>query len=163
MVGVKSGISRRRVPIDSSEWNTRVPMMTKPAEKLDPLPPDCFYQDEVLKKMNIRVANMAYYHGHSQKLLEDITEVSWEEFLIFVFAIFPQLNPAVIILAYCYSRNSDLSMLLRSNGTFSSMILNHDLKVITGNPLAEMNHVQKDLLAKIGLIFSRRLENKLRF
>ena len=34
------------------------------------------------------------------------------------------------------------------------MILNHDLKVLTGNPLAEMNHVQKDLLAEIGLIFS---------
>merc|ERR1712241_284045 len=47
------------------------------------------------------------------------------------------------------SINSDVSMLLRSNGTFSSMILNHDLKVITGNPLAEMNHVQKDLLAEI--------------
>ena len=142
LVGVERGPDRRRVPIDSSEWNTRVPMMTKPAEKLDPLPPGCFYQDDVLKTMDIRVANMAYYHGHSQKLLDDITE----------------LNPAVVILAFCYSINSDVSMLLRSNGTFSSMILNHDLKVITGNPLAEMNHVQKDLLAEIGLIFSR-LEN----
>ena len=74
-----------------------------------------------------------------------------------------QLSPTVIILAFCYSLNSDLTMLLRSNGTFSSMILNHDLKVITGNPLAEMNHVQKDLLAEIGLIFSRRLENELSF
>ena len=149
MVGVERGPDRRkgRVPIDSSEWNTRVPMMTKPAEKLDPLPPGCFYRDDVLKTMDIRVANMAYYHGHSQKLLDDITE----------------LNPAVVILAFCYSINSDVSMLLRSNGTFSSMILNHDLKVITGNPLAEMNHVQKDLLAEIGLIFSRRLENKLSF
>ena len=147
MVGVRNGPSRRRVPIESSDWNTRVPMMTKPAEKLDPLPPGCFYQDDVLKTMDIRVANMAYYHGHSQKLLDDITE----------------LNPAVVILAFCYSINSDVSMLLRSNGTFSSMILNHDLKVITGNPLAEMNHVQKDLLAEIGLIFSRCLENKLSF
>ena len=147
MVGVKNGPDRRRVPIDSSEWNTRVPMMTKPAEKLDPLPPGCFYQDDVLKTMDIRVANMAYYHGHSQKLLDDITE----------------LNPAVVILAFCYSINSDVSMLLRSNGTFSSMILNHDLKVITGNPLAEMNHVQKDLLAEIGLIFSRHQENESSF
>ena len=57
-------------------------------------------------------------------------------------------------MAFCYSMNNYLSMLLRSNGTFSSMILNHDLKVITGNPLAKMNHVQKDLLAEIGLIFS---------
>ena len=145
-VGVKNGPSRRegRVPIACSEWNTRVPMMTKPAEKLDPLPPGCFYQDDVLKTMDIRVANMAYYHGHSQKLLDDITE----------------LNPAVVILAFCYSINSDVSMLLRSNGTFSSMILNHDLKVITGNPLAEMNHVQKNLLAEIGLILCRGPEIK---
>ena len=147
MVGVKSGRSRRRVPIDSSDWNTKVPMITKPAEKLDPLPPGCFYQDDVLKTMDIRVANMAYYHGHSQKLLDDITE----------------LNPAVVMLAFCYSINSDLSMLLRSNGTFSSMILNHDLKVITGNSLAEMNKVQKDLLAEIGLIFCGRLGNRLSF
>ena len=83
MVGVKNGPSRRRVPIPSSEWNTKVPMMTKPAEKLDPLPPGCFYQDDVLKTMDIRVANMAYYHGHSQKLLDDITEV------IFLFFFFP--------------------------------------------------------------------------
>ena len=136
MVGVKNGPGRRRVPIDSVEWITKVPLITKPAEKLDPLPEGCFYQDDVLKMLDFRLANMAYYHGHSQKLLDDITE----------------LNPDVVILAFCYSINSDLSLLLRSNGTFSSMILNHDLKVITGNPLAEMNHVQKDLLAEIGLI-----------
>ena len=43
------------------------------------------------------------------------------------------------------------------------MTMNHDLKVITGNPLAEMNHVQKGLLAEIGLIFSRCLKNDLSF
>ena len=58
------------------------------------------------------------------------------------------------MLGFCYSMNNKLSMLLRSNGTFSKMILNHDLKVITGNPLAEMNKVQKALLAEIGLIFN---------
>ena len=82
IVGVKNGPSRRRVPIESSEWNTRVPMMTKSAEKLDPLPPGCFYQDDVLKTMDIRVANMAYYHGHSQKLLDDIKEVGWTTFCL---------------------------------------------------------------------------------
>ena len=65
---------------------------------------------------------------------------------------FLKISPAVVILAFCYSINSDISMLLRSNGTFSTMILNHDLKVITGNPLAEMNHVQKALMAQIGLM-----------
>ena len=80
MVGVKKGPSRRRVPVDSSDWNTKVPMITRPAEKLDPLPPGCFYQDDDLKRMDIRVANMAYYHGHCQKLLDDITQVRWTTF-----------------------------------------------------------------------------------
>ena len=80
MVGVKKGPSRRRVPVDSSDWNTKVPMITRPAEKLDPLPPGCFYRDDVLKRMDIRVANMAYYHGHCQKLLDDITQVRWTTF-----------------------------------------------------------------------------------
>ena len=80
MVGVKKGPSRRRVPIESSQWNTKVPMITKPAEKLDPLPPGCFYRDDVLKTMDIRVGNMAYYHGHSQKLLNDIMEVNLTTF-----------------------------------------------------------------------------------
>ena len=82
MVGVKSGRSRRRVPIESSQWNTKVPMITKPAEKLDPLPQGCFYGDDILRTMDIRVANMGYYYGDSfnkldsQKLLEDIEAVS---------------------------------------------------------------------------------------
>ena len=67
------------------------------------------------------------------------------------------------MLGFCYSMNNELSMLLRSNGTFSKMIINHDLKVITGNPLADMNYVQKDLLIEIGLILSQRLENKCSF
>ena len=82
MVGVKNGPSRRRVPVASWEWNTKVPIITKPAEKLDPPPPGSFYQDDVMKTMDIRVANMCYYHGHSQKLLEDITEVSWTTFYL---------------------------------------------------------------------------------
>ena len=79
MVGVRNGPSRvRRLPIYKTEWNTKVPMITRPAEKLDPLPPGCFYKDDVMKRMDIRVANMAYYHGNSQKLLDDITEASHE-------------------------------------------------------------------------------------
>ena len=39
MVGVKKCPSRRRVPIDSNEWNTRVPTITQQAEKLDHLSP----------------------------------------------------------------------------------------------------------------------------
>ena len=45
-------------------------------------------------------------------------------------------------------------MLLRTSGLFSSMVLNHDLKLMTGNPRAEINNVQAELLKKIGLSLS---------
>ena len=56
------------------EIDRKVPDITKPAEKLDPLPADSLYSDEDMKEMDIRVANMAYYHGHTQKLIDDINQ-----------------------------------------------------------------------------------------
>ena len=42
-------------------------------------------------------------------------------------------------------------MLLRREGVFSLMILNNDLRVITGNPTAQLNDVQREIITKIGL------------
>ena len=58
--------------------------------------------------------------------------------------------PDVIMLAFCYSINGDLVMLLRACGLFSKMIINHDLKIITQNPRAWLNPVQEELLTTIG-------------
>ena len=54
------------------------------------------------------------------------------------------------MLAFCYSINSDVSMLLRRCGLFSNMVLSHDLKMLTKNPKAELNEIQRDLLELIG-------------
>ena len=54
------------------------------------------------------------------------------------------------MLAFCYSLNSDVSMLLRRCGLFSTMIISHDLKKLTKNPKAELNEIQRDLLELIG-------------
>ena len=54
------------------------------------------------------------------------------------------------MLAFCYSMNSDVSMLLRRCGLFSMMVLSHDIKMLTKNPEAKLNHNQKILLEKIG-------------
>ena len=54
------------------------------------------------------------------------------------------------MLAFCYSLNSDVSMLLRRCGIFSIMVLSHDLKLLTKNPKAELNEIQGDLLEEIG-------------
>ena len=58
------------------------------------------------------------------------------------------------MLAFCYSINGDLAMLLRACGLFSKMIINHDLKIITKNPKARLDHVQDMLLNKTGVLFS---------
>ena len=54
------------------------------------------------------------------------------------------------MLAFCYSLNSDVSMLLRRCGLFSIMILSHDLKMLTKNPKAKLNENQRKLLETIG-------------
>merc|ERR1711937_351806 len=40
-------------------------------------------------------------------------------------------------------------MLLRSEGVFRQMILNNDLRIITSNPLARLNDIQKDIIKEI--------------
>ena len=54
------------------------------------------------------------------------------------------------MLAFCYSFNSDICMLLRRCGLFSTMIISHDIKMLTKNPKAELNEIQRDLLEFIG-------------
>ena len=41
-------------------------------------------------------------------------------------------------------------MLLRSEGVFSLMILNHDLRIITSNPLARLNDTQRQIIKETG-------------
>ena len=41
-------------------------------------------------------------------------------------------------------------MVLRGEGVFSLMILNNDLRVITANPIAELNVIQKQIIKEIG-------------
>ena len=54
------------------------------------------------------------------------------------------------MLAFCYSVNSDVSMLLRRCGLFSTLVISHDLKMLTKNPEAELNEIQRELLELIG-------------
>ena len=74
MVGVEAGPARvRGLPL--IHWDN-LPLISQPAQKIDPPPPASFYDDEELKGMDVRLANMSYYHGHQQKLEEDIKEVN---------------------------------------------------------------------------------------
>ena len=66
-----------------------------------------------------------------------------------------QCDPDVILLSWCYSLNGDVSMVLRSEGVFSQMILNNDLRIITSNPLARLNDIQRQIIKEIGRIDPR--------
>ena len=130
-----------------------LPTINKPAVKIEPPPPGSFYDDEELKGMDFRLANMTYYYGHDKKLVDDMKEVKTGlcfEQNIFV-EIFPQFQPGIIMLAFCYSLNSDVSMLLRRCGLFSIMVLSHDLKMLTKNPNAKLNENQRKFLEEIGI------------
>ena len=82
MVGIKAGPSRRksrpplslREPFSEMDWR-RLPDITKPAEKMRVPPPDSLCNDDLMKKMDIRVANMTYYYKNKKKLIRDIKKV----------------------------------------------------------------------------------------
>ena len=46
--------------------------------------------------------------------------------------------------------NGDMAMLLRSTGIMSEMVISHDLRIITKNPKAKLNDVQRKLLGNLG-------------
>ena len=49
--------------------------LCKKLKKMDLLPPDSLYADELMKDMDIRLANMAFYQGKGPELLRDIVKV----------------------------------------------------------------------------------------
>ena len=79
--GIKEGPRRsnRRPPLScqqpfsDEDWE-KLPDITKPAEKLNNPSPDSFCNNELMKKMDIRVANMTYYYKNQEKLIRDINE-----------------------------------------------------------------------------------------
>ena len=80
LVGIKPGPNRSfyNLPID---WETEKETLRKHAditrkpERMDNPSDDSFAKDELVNKMDVRVANMSYYFGHTQKLLDDISKV----------------------------------------------------------------------------------------
>ena len=80
MVGIKPGPSRslHNLPIDwegEKETLRKHADITRKPEKMDNPSDDSFAKDALLNKMDVRVANMSYYFGHTQKLLDDISKV----------------------------------------------------------------------------------------
>ena len=81
-VGIKAGPLRSmqrpplkfRKPFTEEDWS-RLPDITKPAEKMTSPPPDSLANDDLMKKMDIRVAHITYYYKNKNKLVRDIKKV----------------------------------------------------------------------------------------
>ena len=79
--GIKAGCRRSRgryplseeEPFSDKDWR-RLPDITKPAEKLDNPRNESFCSNDLMKKMDIRVANMTYFYKNEEKLIRDIDE-----------------------------------------------------------------------------------------
>ena len=78
LVGIEPGPRRIYLPIDwerEREALREKADITRKPERMDNPSDDSFAKDELLNKMDVRVANMSYYFGHTQKLLDDISKV----------------------------------------------------------------------------------------
>ena len=78
LVGIEPGPSRNYLPIDwereTETFRNKADITRKP-EKMKNPSDDSFAKDELVNKMDVRVANMPYYFGHTEKLLDDISKV----------------------------------------------------------------------------------------
>ena len=82
MVGIRAGPSRSnqrppllfQEPFSEVDW-MKLPDLTRPAEKMTPPPPDSLANDDLMKKMDIRVAHITYYFKNKKKLIADIRKV----------------------------------------------------------------------------------------
>ena len=150
MLGIKPGPHKRSQRLPLRDWNG-IPDITKPAEK--------FFSDKVilkdnLKDLDIRVCNICYYHANSQKLTDDIRMVKGkflqhQQTYKYLF----QMQPHLIAVAFCFSLNSDVSMMFRRHGIFSEMIITHDIRCITTRPDATLSPQQMEFLSQIGQLF----------
>ena len=79
--GIKAGPRRSngrpplcfQEPLSDEDWR-RLPDIAKSAEKLNDPPPDGLCHNELMKKMDIRVANITYFYKNKEKLIRDIYE-----------------------------------------------------------------------------------------
>ena len=78
LVGIKPGPNRNYLPInwerETETFRNQADISRKP-ERMENPSDDSFAKDELVNKMDVRVANMSYYFGHTEKLLDDISKV----------------------------------------------------------------------------------------
>ena len=64
---------RYRQPFSDADWK-RLPDITKPAVKLNNPRPESLCNNELMKKMDVRLVNMTYFYKNEKKLIRNINE-----------------------------------------------------------------------------------------
>ena len=79
LLGIEPGPRRNYLPINwESEKETlrKHADITRKPERMENPSDESFAKDELVQKMDTRVASLSYYFGHTQKLLDNISKVS---------------------------------------------------------------------------------------
>lgn len=107
-----------------------------------------------MNKMKVTVLNMANYHKSTDGRL-DLPGKANANGIDFLLHELKSLDPTHIAIAWCFTSNDDLAMALRAKGFFSKMLLNHDLRKLTGNRNARLSEQQAQILEDAALLEKR--------
>ena len=78
LVGIVPGPNRNYLPINwerERETLLKHADITRKPERMENPSDESFAKDELVNKLDTRIACLSYYFGHTQKLLDDISKV----------------------------------------------------------------------------------------
>ena len=96
-------------------------------------PTPAYVESKFLGNQKVSVLNIADYHNNITKLVEHLQ----------------MLKPTVLVIAWCFSTNDDLAMALRSEGFLSKLLIEFDLRRVTGKSDVKLNRQQEEFLKQM--------------
>ena len=88
---------------------------------------DQWLNNKNFNAMTFQVVNLAWYHEDKERLVRDIQE----------------FRPTVLCLTFCFSLFSDVTTALRECGVSAEMVIEHDLRRLTGRPGMKLSVQQR--------------------
>ena len=94
---------------------------------------DQWLNNKKFNAMTFQVVNLTWYHGDKKRLVRDIQ----------------QFRPTVLCLAFCFSLFSDVTTALRECGVSAEMVIEHDLRRLTGRPGMKLSVQQSEVIRQV--------------
>ena len=92
-----------------------------------------YVHSKFLNNQRVSVLNIAHYHNNLELLVEHLT----------------LLQPKHLVINWCFSTNDDLAQALRSSGMFSKLLIEFDLRRVTGKSDVKLNRQQEEFLKQM--------------